>query len=215
MNNKIIQQMQNHLKVVSKKIITILIFLFVFISYSQTSNDDYAILNVVVIASKNNDSIFKLNENINFPKKGLKNYYRYRFLNEHPVTMNGADREDKKPSHLNEKQQKEFDLKWFHRYKILDKIVSSQKEMEYLLGQDGEVIWNQYNLNSNIKIIKKENVVIRTHYVSENSISKPIYTYNNKYAIVYCHLKGNKSKLIVLKKENDAWEKISEILNVF
>lgn len=84
--------------------------------------------------------------------------------------------------------------------------VFSIKEYDFLLSQKHKGYWDK-------KIISNFNQKEKNNNYREIFFSKPIYTRNGKWALVYKH-RETSSFVLILKKENDIWLEYKTINNL-
>ena len=198
-------------------------------NYAQIdSDDDYALLNKVIEFNfKPNDSIFLL-ENISYISiDELEKYYRYRFLKEkNVITAVGYkyDKDGKKiPDYYNEKEQREFQEKWYSIYNGLDSILE-QEDFKRILNKKNNTKWNQSKLPKGVRLVnQKKSIQSKTknkpydnrfsYY--ENIISKPYYSLSGKYAIIQYKTTVTSYVLIIFRREKNTWVKIDLIKQHF
>lgn len=205
-------QMQKALKVVvmNKYIFLIAIILLGINGYAQEKKDDYLLINKVVNSLLNDtDSIVYIHEVGVFNHDDLNGYYRFKYYDEIRFKIYQYNKElntviklsDEKLLAINEGKYKKFDI-------ALDSVLK-QDDYQFIFEQKGEIKW-KYK-----KISHKDANRIRMFSDFGNRISKPVYRKDGKIAILWYKPSLGQGKFIIYRKENDIWEKISEILNVF
>jgi len=174
---------------------------------SQNNNVDVILLNKVIKSTKlANDSIYKLNENINYSKDRLNKYYKYKFLNKpfYDVIID-YNKENDSIIYENTKNEKQRDSIWSVKYSIIDSLFSKE-DIEYFIKQEGNAKWDFNRL-------KIKGVNIKKSVIGGNYISVPFYSLNGKYAIIEHKSLKKFTTLFIFKKLKKRWELIDSIKN--
>ncbi len=184
----------------SKKLIIILIFLFVFIGYSQTSNDDYIIINKELIKYKKitSDSLFLVEKGANKQVLFLfKKQLETDFLNTQEYSRQLILNRILKDS-----------LSTIKRDSIIDELFNIEN-FEYVKEQISEKFkWNFDMLDVDVfktNSIKPEIITNDSWLLKRKKLylSKPVYSIDGKFALVYFHFRRTNGYKIYIKNDED------------
>lgn len=179
-------------------------------------DDDYAILNKLIVAHLSSDGApFYLMEKGRYPKDCLKQYYTYKYdKKEYNKVLKRFDSLKQRDSVRFTPYGKYIMYVYYHKNCINDSLFNKES-LQYLLKQKDSIIWNTDKIKNERVIVLKQNdkKFKKKKKIFPNSISKPIYSKDKKFAIVSYQSSNANTIRLTFKKINDERQLINKIVS--
>ena len=191
--------------------LTAIISLF---SCQQQKSDDRILLEKIVMLEFDGQDSIEMSLRSDFTSKIISNYYKARFLNEHPVKIHRTNyaSNDSIQQKLDQIELTNSIIRLFDD----PKISFSKKDIESMIEQQKKLdLWKSSDF-------AELNVILRESHNPHKSdpafygyrVSRPLYSLDKKYAIIHYNLPQKPSYILICKKEKNEWIFIKNLKKV-
>lgn len=196
------------------KSICVLTMMISFLSCQDQKNDDQILLNKVITSELKDPTPIEMSLRGDFTSKVISNYYRARFLNEHPIKVHSTH-EDPNDSIQEISDQRELTnsiIQLFDHPKVLFSKADIESMMEQQKNTDD---WKSTDFKALNVILKQNDINSKSDLVLYRyRVSKPLYSLDKSYAIIHYDLPEKSSHLVVCEREGKEWVFIKTLKKV-